>query len=300
MIEIKGVTKRFDEITALQNVSASVEEGQVFGLIGTNGSGKSTLLRCVCGIYRPEEGEVLIDGESVYDNPSAKSKVFYISDDQYFFANGTPMDMVHFYQTVYQNFDEERFLKLMETLKLDVKRKINTFSKGMKKQLSVMLGVSAGTKYLLCDETFDGLDPVIRQAIKSLFIKEMADRGMTPIIASHNLRELEDICDHVGLLHEGGILFSKDLDSMKLGIFKLQCVLRSPEDINRIAEQFPILNRETTGTLTTLTLRGKSSDIAKLQMELQPVFWELLPLTLEEIFISEMEVKGYDFSKIYE
>ncbi|MBP5669199.1 MAG: ABC transporter ATP-binding protein, partial [Lachnospiraceae bacterium] len=204
------------------------------------------------------------------------------------------------YQTVYQNFDEERCLKLMQTLKLDVKRKINTFSKGMKKQLSVMLGVSAGTKYLLCDETFDGLDPVIRQAIKSLFIKEMADRGMTPIIASHNLRELEDICDHVGLLHEGGILFSKDLDSMKLGIFKLQCVLRSPDDVNRIAEQFPILNRETTGTLTTLTLRGKSSDIAKLQMELQPVFWELLPLTLEEIFISEMEVKGYDFSKIYE
>lgn len=300
MIEIKGVTKRFDELVALKSVSATVEEGQVFGLIGTNGSGKSTLLRSICGIYRPEEGEVVIDGESVYENPTAKSKIFYISDDQFFFANGTPMDMVRFYQTVYPGFDAERFGKLMETLKLDVKRKINTFSKGMKKQLSVMLGVSAGTKYLLCDETFDGLDPVIRQAIKSLFIKEMADRGMTPIIASHNLRELEDICDHVGLLHEGGILFSKDLDSMKLGIFKLQCVLQTPEHLDRIAEQFPILNKIQTGTLTTLTLRGKSSEISKLQMELQPIFWELLPLTLEEIFISEMEVKGYDFSKIYE
>ncbi|MBO4750568.1 MAG: ABC transporter ATP-binding protein [Lachnospiraceae bacterium] len=300
MIEIKGVTKRFDELVALKSVSATVEEGQVFGLIGTNGSGKSTLLRSICGIYRPEEGEVVIDGESVYENPTAKSKIFYISDDQFFFANGTPMDMVRFYQTVYPGFDVERFGKLMETLKLDVKRKINTFSKGMKKQLSVMLGVSAGTKYLLCDETFDGLDPVIRQAIKSLFIKEMADRGMTPIIASHNLRELEDICDHVGLLHEGGILFSKDLDSMKLGIFKLQCVLQTPEHLDRIAEQFPILNKIQTGTLTTLTLRGKSSEISKLQMELQPIFWELLPLTLEEIFISEMEVKGYDFSKIYE
>lgn len=300
MIEIKGVTKRFDELIALKAVSATVEEGQVFGLIGTNGSGKSTLLRSICGIYRPEEGEVVIDGESVFENPAAKSKIFYISDDQFFFANGTPMDMVRFYQTVYPSFDAERFGKLMETLKLDVKRKINTFSKGMKKQLSVMLGVSAGTKYLLCDETFDGLDPVIRQAIKSLFIKEMADRGMTPIIASHNLRELEDICDHVGLLHEGGILFSKDLDSMKLGIFKLQCVLQTPEHLDRIAEHFPILNKEQTGTLTTLTLRGKSSEISRLQMELQPIFWELLPLTLEEIFISEMEVKGYDFSKIYE
>ncbi|MBQ6095026.1 MAG: ABC transporter ATP-binding protein, partial [Lachnospiraceae bacterium] len=273
MIEIKGVTKRFDELIALKAVSATVEEGQVFGLIGTNGSGKSTLLRSICGIYRPEEGEVVIDGESVFENPAAKSKIFYISDDQFFFANGTPMDMVRFYQTVYPSFDAERFGKLMETLKLDVKRKINTFSKGMKKQLSVMLGVSAGTKYLLCDETFDGLDPVIRQAIKSLFIKEMADRGMTPIIASHNLRELEDICDHVGLLHEGGILFSKDLDSMKLGIFKLQCVLQTPEHLDRIAEQFPILNKEQTGTLTTLTLRGKSSEISRLQMELQPICW---------------------------
>ena len=300
MIEIKNVTKQFDEITALKSVSAKIEEGQVFGLIGTNGAGKSTLMRTISGIYSPEEGEVLIDGDKVYENPAAKSKVFYISDDQYFFVNGTPMDMIRYYQTMYPRFDRERFLKLMETLSLDPKRKINTFSKGMKKQLSVMLGVSAGTKYLLCDETFDGMDPVIRQAIKSLFIKEMADRGMTPIIASHNLRELEDICDHVGLLHKGGILFSQDLDSMKLGIFKLQCVLQSPEQLDRIGEQFPILKKEQSSMLLTLTLRGKSSDVTMLQHELQPVFWELLPLTLEEIFISEMEVKGYDFTKLYE
>ena len=300
MIEINNVTKTFDDITALKSVTANIEEGQVFGLIGTNGAGKSTLMRTICGIFRPDEGEVTIDGERVFENASAKSKIFFISDDQFFFQNGTPMDMVRYYQTVYPRFDKERFLKLMETISLDPKRKINTFSKGMKKQLSVMLGVSAGTKYLLCDETFDGLDPVMRQAIKSLFIKEMADRGLTPIIASHNLRELEDVCDHVGLLHKGGILFSKDLDSMKLGIFKLQCVLRAPEDLERIGTQFPILQKEQTGMLTTLTLRGKSSDISKLQMELQPVFWELLPLTLEEIFISEMEVKGYDFTKLYQ
>lgn len=300
MIEIKNVTKKFDKLTALKEVSATIEEGHVFGLIGTNGAGKSTLMRSICGVYRPDEGEVLVDGEPVYENPAAKAKLFYISDDQYFFPNGTPMDMVRYYQTIYPQFHTERFASLMEILKLDSKRKINTFSKGMRKQLSVMLGISAGTKYLLCDETFDGLDPVIRQAIKRLFIQEIEENGLTPIIASHNLRELEDICEHVGLLHAGGILFSKDLDDMKLGMFKLQCVLRSQDQINTIAARFPILKQEQRGMLTTLTLRGEAKDITGLQLELNPVFWELLPLTLEEIFISEMEVKGYDFEKLYQ
>lgn len=300
MIEIKNVTKKFDKLNALKEVSATIEEGHVFGLIGTNGAGKSTLMRSICGVYRPDEGEVLVDGEPVYENPAAKAKLFYISDDQYFFPNGTPMDMVRYYQTIYPQFHTERFASLMEILKLDSKRKINTFSKGMRKQLSVMLGISAGTKYLLCDETFDGLDPVIRQAIKRLFIQEIEENGLTPIIASHNLRELEDICEHVGLLHAGGILFSKDLDDMKLGMFKLQCVLRSQDQINTIAARFPILKQEQRGMLTTLTLRGEAKDITGLQLELNPVFWELLPLTLEEIFISEMEVKGYDFEKLYQ
>ena len=300
MIEIKNVTKKFDKLTALKEVSATIEEGHVFGLIGTNGAGKSTLMRSICGVYRPDEVEVLVDGEPVYENPAAKAKLFYISDDQYFFPNGTPMDMVRYYQTIYPQFHTERFASLMEILKLDSKRKINTFSKGMRKQLSVMLGISAGTKYLLCDETFDGLDPVIRQAIKRLFIQEIEENGLTPIIASHNLRELEDICEHVGLLHAGGILFSKDLDDMKLGMFKLQCVLRSQDQINTIAARFPILKQEQRGMLTTLTLRGEAKDITGLQLELNPVFWELLPLTLEEIFISEMEVKGYDFEKLYQ
>lgn len=299
MIEIQTVTKRFDDITALSDVSATIEEGQVFGLIGTNGAGKSTLLRCICGIYQPEKGQVSIDGDPVYENPAAKAKVFYISDDQYFF-NGTPMDMVRYYQTFYPAFDAARFDKLMTALKLDSGRKINTFSKGMKKQLSVLLGICSRTKYLLCDETFDGLDPVVRQAIKRLFLQEMDGNGMTPIIASHNLRELEDICDHVGLLHKGGILFTKDLEDMKLGIFKLQCVLRSEGELTGIGEHFPILQKEKRGTLYTLTLRGNSEDIRGLMKELAPAFWELLPLTLEEIFISETEVQGYDFKELYQ
>lgn len=299
MIEIQNITKKFENLTALSEVSANMEEGHVFGLIGTNGAGKSTLLRTVCGIYAPDEGQVLIDGLPVYENPEAKAKIFYISDDQYFFPNGTPLDMVRFYQTVYPTFQTERFEHLMNALKLDKKQKINTFSKGMKKQLSVMLGICSGTKYLLCDETFDGLDPVIRQAIKRLFIREMEENGLTPIIASHNLRELEDICEHVGLLHKGGILFSKDLEHMKLGIFKLQCVLKNQEQLAVLEQQFPVLQREKRGSLFTLTLRGDKEAINALMQRMEPVFWELLPLTLEEIFISETEVQGYDFKELY-
>ncbi len=298
MIEIQNITKRFDTLTALDSVSANIGEGHVFGLIGTNGAGKSTLLRTICGIYAPEKGQVLIDGEPVYENPNAKSKVFYISDSQYFFPGCTPMDMVNYYRTFYPNFDYQRFDKLMEALHLDKKRKINTFSKGMKKQLSVMLGICSGAKYLLCDEPFDGLDPVVRQAVKRLFIQEMEETGMTPIIASHNLRELEDICEHVGLLHKGGILFSRELDDMKLGIFKLQCVLANDTHLAMIGEKFPILQTERRGSLLTLTLRGKSEDIGQLMEQLKPTFWELLPLTLEEIFISETEVQGYDFKEL--
>lgn len=299
MIEIQNISKHFDSLLALDNVTATITEGHVFGLIGTNGAGKSTLLRSICGILRPDTGSILIDGEEVYENQNAKSKIFYISDDQYFFPNGTPMDMVGYYASLYPNFDLERFGKLLEVLQLNKNRRINTFSKGMKKQLSVLLGVCAGTKYLLCDETFDGLDPVIRQAVKSLFIKEIEDHGLTPIIASHNLRELEDVCEHVGLLHKGGILFTQDLENMKLGIFKLQCVFRDDASLEALRKQFTLLKEERRGSLYTMTMRGSSEELDSYMATLKPVFYERLPLSLEEIFISETEVKGYDFSNLY-
>lgn len=299
MIEIKNVSKYFDHLLALDQITATISEGHVFGLIGTNGAGKSTLLRTLCGILKADEGHVLIDGENVYENISAKSKIFYISDDQYFFPNGTPMDMVEYYETFYPSFDRARFEDLLEVLQLDKNRRINTFSKGMKKQLSVIIGICAGTKYLLCDETFDGLDPVIRQAVKSLFIKEMEERGLTPIIASHNLRELEDICEHVGLLHKGGILFTQDLEDMKLGIFKVQCVLKDETSLETLRGRFRILKEERRGSLYTFTMRGQSAELDAFMNTLHPVFYERLPLSLEEIFISETEVKGYDFSDLY-
>ncbi|MCM1044596.1 MAG: ABC transporter ATP-binding protein [Candidatus Gastranaerophilales bacterium] len=294
MIELRNVSKRFDDIKALESVSAKIEEGHVFGLIGTNGAGKSTLMRLLCGVYRPDEGEILVDQKAVYDDPAVKAELFYISDDQFYVRNGTPRDMLRMYQTYYPQFDGEKWKHLMGKFGLDVRRKINTYSKGMKKQLSVICGVCANTKYLLCDETFDGLDPVMRQAVKSVFIKEMEERGMTPVIASHNLRELEDICEYVGLLHQGGILFERDLDEMKMNIHKVQCVIRTEEMLSRLKEGLDILSLENRGALYTFTVRGARQDVEGFMEELKPVFFELLPLSLEEIFISETEVKGYD------
>ncbi len=220
----QNISKRFNDVQALNEISLHINKGAVFGLVGTNGAGKSTFLRLLAGIYRPDTGEILIDEQPVWENAQLKSRLFYISDEQYFFANATPQEVAHYYNGIYPNFDLSRFVELMQGFELTVTRKISTFSKGMKKQLSVILGLCSGVDYIFCDETFDGLDPVMRHAVKSLFAADVADRGLTPIIASHNLRELEDICDHVGLLHRGGVLLEKDLDDMKLGAGKVQCV----------------------------------------------------------------------------
>lgn len=298
MIEVRNLKKSFDGILAVDGIDAKIEEGHVFGLIGTNGAGKSTLMRMLSGVLRPETGEVLVDEEPVYDNPAAKEKIFYISDDQYYIKSGTPLDMLKLYQSCYPAFDAGKWELLMKKFGLEEKRKIHTFSKGMKKQLSVICGICANTKYLLCDETFDGLDPVMRQAVKALFVKEMDERGLTPVIASHNLRELEDICEYVGLLHKGGILLEKDIDEMKLNIHKLQCVIRQEEMLQRLREGLEVVTLDNRGSLYTVTVRGERERIEAFMEQLQPVFYELLPLSLEEIFISETEVKGYDIKTL--
>lgn len=297
MIEAVNVTKRFDDIVAVDHINAVIRDGSVFGLIGTNGAGKSTFLRMASGVLKPDEGSISIDGEEIFENVRAKARFFYISDEQHFFSNATPVEMMDYYSIVYEKFDKDRFHKLMKNFELNEKRKISTFSKGMKKQVSVICGVCANTDYLFCDETFDGLDPVMRQTVKSIFANDMEERNLTPIIASHNLRELEDICDHVGLLHKGGILLSRDLDEMKLNIHKLQCVLKpgmEPEDLKALE----IVKTEQRGSLSTLTVRGNREDIEEKMAGYEPVFFELIPLSLEEIFISETEVAGYDIKKL--
>ncbi|WP_087064357.1 ABC transporter ATP-binding protein [Intestinibacillus massiliensis] len=297
MIQAAGATKRFGDINAIHEVSAEIRDGSVFGLIGSNGAGKSTFLRMLAGILRPDAGRVTIDGQDIYENVPLKGRCFYISDEQYFFSNCTPDEMRDFYKKLYPKFDGARYRQLMEGFGLDGNRKIRTFSKGMKKQVSVICGVCAGVDYLFCDETFDGLDPVVRQAVKGLFAADVAERGMTPIIASHNLRELEDICDHVGLLHKGGILFSRDLDDMKLGIHKLQCIFDRPFE-RTMLDGVEILQIDQRGSLYTITARGSRELLQNRVAALQPIFFELLPLSLEEIFISETEVVGYDIKKL--
>ncbi len=298
MIQIREVSKNFGDVKAVNNLTLDIREGEVFGLVGTNGAGKSTLLRMLSGILRQDKGEIQIDGQNVYEAEDTKSKIFYVSDEAYFFANSTPKEVMQYYVHVYPEFDTGRFHKMMMQFGLDEKRRIHTYSKGMKKQLSVILGLSANTKYLLCDETFDGLDPVMRQAVKSLFASEICSRDFTPVIASHNLRELEDICEHVGLLHEGGILLSKDLEEMKFHIHKVQCVI--PDDMRetQLLKDLEVLQYHRQGSLLMITARGTRTEIMQRVEMAEPIFCEVIPLSLEEIFISETEVAGYEVKNL--
>ncbi|NWO21768.1 ABC transporter ATP-binding protein [Oribacterium sp. oral taxon 102] len=297
MISIQRVEKSFDDFKAVNAVSLDIAERQVFGLIGTNGAGKSTLLRMLCGVLTPDGGEIYIDEGKVYDNPLVKRNIFFISDEPFFFRNGNAEDMKNYYRSIYEDFDAARFDTLLSDFGLEKSRRISNFSKGMRKQLSVILGICSRTKYLVCDETFDGLDPVMRQAVKSIFANDMVERGLTPIIASHNLRELEDICDHIGLLHQGGVVLSEDLDSMKLGLQKVQAVFRGEEEIAALRERLSILSENRVGKLCTFTVRNNRRAVEEVFRGLDTVFYEILPLTLEEIFISETEGVGYDVRK---
>lgn len=298
MIDVRNVTKYFDDTLAVNQVSFQIKEGAVFGLIGTNGSGKSSLLRLMSGIYRADDGVILVDDQQVFDHVPAKKKIFYISDEQYFFENATLMDMRNYYRMIYENFDTGRFGRMVHDVELDPAKKIHTYSKGMRKQLSMISAVCAGTKYVLCDETFDGLDPVMRQMVKNLLAYEMTHRDFTPIIASHNMRELEDICDRVGLLYKGGLLLSKDVEDMKLHMHKAQCVFRDEKDADKAFEGLDMVRCEARGSLYTVTVRGHREQLVSAITALNPLFYEILPLSLEEIFISETEVAGYDIKKI--
>ena len=299
MIDIRECSKSFGSNEAVKNVSMQIGEREVFGLVGSNGAGKSTLLRMAAGVLKPDQGDVLIDDMPVFDNEEAKQMVFYLSDECYFPANYTPADMAEYCSLFYQKFEKQRFIKLMRQFQLDEKQRISSFSKGMKKQLQILLGISAGTKYLLCDETFDGLDPVMRQGVKSLLASEIMSRDFTPVLASHNLRELEDICDHVGLLYQGGMLLSKSLEDMKFHIYKIQCVLSDNEKEKELRKELDILKMNHQGSLVIFTARGTRTEIMGKVQAKNPLFCEVLPLSLEEIFISETEVAGYEIRNLF-
>jgi len=294
LIELKNVDKTLGGVHAVDHVSGTIREGMVFGLIGSNGAGKSTLLRMISGVIRPDDGTVLCDGAPVFENPEAKAQICFLPDTPYFFPNADIRQMRDYYAMIYPAFNRKQFDALADRFRLDPKRSIHAFSKGMKKQVSILLGLCAGTKYLLCDETFDGLDPVVRQAVKSLIAAEITERDFTPVISSHNLRELEDICDSIGLLHEGRLLLTRDLDDAKNNICKLQCVIPDSRREQELISSLRILKMERTGSLLTMTVRGERTETLQRAQAQEPLFVEALPLTLEEIFISETEVAGYD------
>lgn len=299
MIKIDSVTKDFEEVRSLDSVSVLVDDGSIFGLIGSNGSGKSTLLRIICGIYKPTEGEMLFDGVPVWENPLVKRNIVYLSDEQYFLPHSTIYDMMQMYKSVYPDFSLDKYNEYLTLFGLDDKRKISTFSKGMQKQASFLLGLSCRTKYILCDETLDGLDPVMRRTVCKIVAEEVAERNVTVIFASHNLKEIEDICDHVALLHKGQLILEAELDDIKLGIHKIQ--MSFPKDrVDSVKREFETLSPvslEQRGSLFTLIARGEEAELSSYIDSLEPVFVEFIPLTLEEIFIAEMEERGYDYAE---
>ena len=297
MIKVESVTKYYGDVCSLDEVTLQIPDGSIFGLIGSNGSGKSTLLRAMSGIFAVEEGRILFDGCNIWENTEQKAKLVYLSDEPYFLPHSSIEDMRNLFRSLYPTFDSVKFDKLLNLFGLPLRRKINTFSKGMQKQTSVLLGLSVCPKYLFCDETFDGLDPVMLHLVKRILMEDIAERGTTVVMASHNLRELEDICDHIALLHKGKLLFQNDLDDMKLSIQKIQAVFKEADAEEKLREM-PLLNLERRGSMFTIVARGTREEWEERLQAMHPQFYECIPLTLEEIFIAEMEENGYDFTEI--
>ena len=296
VIKCKGVTKRFDKFEALGNLSLTVPRGSVFGLVGPNGAGKTTLLKSIMGILKCDEGEILVDGLPAYENPEVKEKIFYIPDDLYFFQSYSIKEMADFYKGIYKNFNMERFLKLGAVFEIDLKRNVTRLSNGMQKQVMFWLGISAMPEILILDEPVDGLDPVMRKRVWSVLLQDVAERKTTVLISSHNLRELEDVCDHVGMLSEGEVVIQKGIDDVKGNFHKLQLAY-SGEIPKEVSEEIEIVNKTKFGSVNLLIVKGEAEKIKEAVMKTNPLIFDMLPLTLEEVFIYEMGGLGYEIKK---
>lgn len=299
MIELKGVTKRFDDkFIALDNIDLTIPSGTAFGLLGSNGAGKSTILRLISGIYKQEEGTATIDGENIFDNVSVKERVFFIDDETVQFSKYTLKDLKEFYKGFYPNFSEELFEKLRTQINLPLDKRIDRFSKGMKRQAVVITGLACKTDFLLLDEAFDGLDPTMRIIVKRMLVDAMLDRKLTVVISSHNLKEINEVCDTVALLHKGKILFNRDLDSVKGNIHKVQAAFAVDYNSKEDFEGLEVLHYERTGSVCYLIIKGTEEEIREKLKIKKPIVLDIIPLSLEEIFIYEMEGLGYDSSEI--
>ena len=295
MIEIKNVVKEFDGFRALDELSMTVPSGSVYGLVGPNGAGKSTIIRHLTGIYRQDSGEVLVDGQPVFENPSVKNRIAYIPDDIFFFANASIGEMARFYRSIYPQFDAERFKKLGEVFGLDTKRQMRKLSKGMQKQAAFWMMMALRPEFLVLDEPVDGLDPVMRRQIWSIVMADVAENGTTVLVSSHNLRELEDVCDRVGIMNKGKIMIERTLSELQEGIVKLQLAL---PDGGTLPDGLDILHKTSTGRLQTIILHGASAELEEKLSPCKPLFMDFVPLTLEEIFIYELGGADYEVKDI--
>ena len=293
MIEVQNVTKTFDGFKALDNLSMTVPDGAVYGLVGPNGAGKSTILRHITGVYRQDSGVVLVDGETVYENPAVKENLIDIPDELYYFGSASTRDMARFYRGFYPRFDRERYEALREVFHtVEEKRPIRRLSKGMQKQAAFWLALSCRPRYLVLDEPVDGLDPVMRRQVWSHITHDVTEEGMTVLVSSHNLRELEDVCDHVGILSAGKVLVERSLSDLQDNVVKMQVVFQEKE-MPTLPADMEVLHVQQVGRIHTLIIRGKAHEVTNRLAVYSPILMDALPLSLEEIFIYELGGEGY-------
>lgn len=297
MIKVDRVSKKYDNDFVLNNLSFNIKDNCIYGLVGANGAGKSTLLRIIMGIFDANMGSVTIDGEEVSHNVKLKQKMFFIPDDLFFYPGYTLIDMAKYYQSMYDEFDMDYLRELAKLLKLKENVKISNFSKGMKRQCALICAIATNADYMFFDETFDGLDPVIRNVMKKIIVKQMNKKKTTIVMTSHNLRELEDICDNLGLLYQGGILFESEIDTIKTNMYKVQISLKGDFDKDDFSD-IDLLSYKKNGSVATLIIKDVDNTSKKKLAKKNPIILDYLNLTLEEIFIYEMEAMGYEFDKL--
>ena len=294
MIIAKNLTKRFSDVAALDQINCHIPDGCVYGLVGANGAGKSTFLRLASGVYRADGGSITLDGADIFENVGVKNRFAFVSDEFWALPQSNLLRMSQFYASAYSRFDNTRFKALANEFGLSIQKPLSTFSKGMRRQASIVLALSTGADYYLFDETFDGLDPVMRNLVKQKMYAEVLDRGCTVIIASHSLRELEDTCDQLALLYKGGIVLESDVCDLKTSLFKLQVAFAGDYD-KSVFDDLNVLSLSRQGSVSTLIIRGDKDKCHAVLAEKSPLLLEVLPVTLEEVFIYEMEALGYAF-----
>lgn len=295
MIKCNGLCKNFGTFKALTNVSCTIESGGIYGMVGSNGAGKSTLLRILAGIYKSDGGSVLVDGATVWENPKVKRRIAFVPDDLFFLGGASMERMAKMYKSLYPAFDTNRFRETAHGFGLDVKKPVNTFSKGMKRQAATALALSTRADYIFFDETFDGLDPVVRGYVKSLICQDVIDRGACVIITSHSLRELEDTCDRLALLHRGGMILESDVQELKTVRFKIQAAFDREYDAS-LFEGIDIVKFRKRGSVCNMIVKGERDEVVSKLQALNPILLDVLPLTLEEVFTYEMSALGYSFA----